>query len=390
MDFDLTEEQLAVSELAARVLGDLSTPERLRVLDRQRTAGGGGDGLEGNGMDRDLWAALADVGLTAIVVPEELGGAGLGLVELCGLLREVGRRTAAVPALATLAGAALPIARHGSETQRRRWLPGIGDGSIVATAAIVEPLGDPRVASLRAERVTDGWRLDGERSNVAAGMIADLFVVPASSPNGTIVALIPADSTGLERIAQRTTSGATEALVRLSGVVVGDDALLGGSPLDGPSHGDAVHREVVDIATVAACAVMAGVSAEAVRLTGDYATQREQFGRPIAAFQAVTQRAADAYVDAQAIELTMLQAAWRLDAGLPADREIAVAKFYAAEAGQRALHAAQHLHGGMGVDRDYPLHRYFLLGKELELFLGGGSRQLLRLGAMLAADGVDR
>jgi alkylation response protein AidB-like acyl-CoA dehydrogenase len=135
---------------------------------------------------------------------------------------------------------------------------------------------------------------------------------------------------------------------------------------------------------------MAGVAAEAVRLTGEYTTARHQFGKPLASLQAVTQRAGDAYVDAQAIELTMTQAAWRLSAGLDADREVAIAKYWAAAGGQRAIHAAQHLHGGMGVDRDYPLHRYFLLAKQLELYLGGASRQLVRLGAHLADHGAVR
>jgi alkylation response protein AidB-like acyl-CoA dehydrogenase len=135
---------------------------------------------------------------------------------------------------------------------------------------------------------------------------------------------------------------------------------------------------------------MSGVAAEAVRITGEYTVSREQFGRPIATFQAVGQRAADAYVDAQAIRLTMLQAAWRLAAGFPADREVAIAKYWAAAGGQRVVHAAQHLHGGMGVDRDYPLHRYFLLAKQLELTLGGATRQLADLGRMLADQGATR
>ena len=135
---------------------------------------------------------------------------------------------------------------------------------------------------------------------------------------------------------------------------------------------------------------MAGLAAEAVRITGEYTTSREQFGRPIATFQAVGQRAADAYVDAQAIRLTMLQAAWRLANDAPADREVAVAKYYASLGGHRVVHAAAHLHGGMGVDRDYPLHRYFLLAKQLELTLGGASRQLVALGGILAAEGSQR
>jgi acyl-CoA dehydrogenase len=176
-----------------------------------------------------------------------------------------------------------------------------------------------------------------------------------------------------------------EALLVLDGVAVGADAVLG--PLD--AAGTAL-AWLVEHATVALCAVTAGVCAEAVRLTGEYTTGREQFGRPIATFQAVGQRAADAYVDAQAVRLTMLQAAWRLSAGMPAAREVAVAKYWAAAGGQRVVHAASHLHGGVGVDRDYPLHRYFLLAKQLELSLGGARRQLVRLGGLLAAEGAGR
>jgi alkylation response protein AidB-like acyl-CoA dehydrogenase len=131
-----------------------------------------------------------------------------------------------------------------------------------------------------------------------------------------------------------------------------------------------------------------GVCAEAVRLTAEYTKTREQFGRPIATFQAVGQRAADAFIDTEAVRLTAWQAVWRLSAGLPAEEQVAVAKFWTAEGGQRVVHAAQHLHGGMGVDRDYPLHRYFLWAKQLELGLGGGTRSLLDLGARIAEEPV--
>jgi alkylation response protein AidB-like acyl-CoA dehydrogenase len=133
---------------------------------------------------------------------------------------------------------------------------------------------------------------------------------------------------------------------------------------------------------------MVGVCEEALRLTAEYTKTREQFGRVIASFQAVGQRAAEAYIDTEAIRLTAIQAAWRLASGLPAAEEVAVAKFWAADGGQRVVHAAQHLHGGMGVDRDYPLHRYFLWAKQLELTLGGATTQLRHLGALLASEPV--
>jgi alkylation response protein AidB-like acyl-CoA dehydrogenase len=145
---------------------------------------------------------------------------------------------------------------------------------------------------------------------------------------------------------------------------------------------------IVERATAAVCATMAGVAETAVRMTAEYTKTREQFDRLIATFQAVGQRAADAYIDAEAIRLTAWQAAWRLDTGLPAAAEVAVAKFWAADGGQRVVHAAQHLHGGVGVDRDYPLHRYFLWAKHLELTLGGATAQLLNLGSLLAHEPV--
>lgn len=375
MEFDLTPEQAAVEQLAHQLLGDLSTPDALRRVERDTT----------DRMDRKLWSAMADAGLLSLVIPAAQGGAGLGVVELCLLLREVGRRTAAVPAFASLALGALPIALLGTEPQRQSLLPDIAAGSTILTAALVDPLGDPLSPDVRAVPSDGGWRLDGRRTNVPAGTLADVVLVPASTGDGTAVFVVRADRGGVRRVAQATTSGTPEALVELDGV-----HLEAGDRLGTDSSSGAVLGAMVDLATVASCAVMAGATAEAVRLTGEYTTDRHQFGRAIASFQAVTQRAADAWVDAQAIELTMLQGAWRLDAGLPADREIAVAKFFAAEAGQRAVHAAQHLHGGTGVDRDYPLHRYFLLAKQHELYLGGASRQLLRLGALLAAQGPSR
>ena len=142
---------------------------------------------------------------------------------------------------------------------------------------------------------------------------------------------------------------------------------------------------MIDRVTAGLCATQAGVSAAALRLTATYTTERHQFGSPIATFQAVAQRAADAYIDTQGIQFTAWQAAWRLDEGLDAADELDIAKFWAAEAGSRVADAAQHLHGGIGVDTDYPLHRYYRLAKHLELTLGGRTERLRRLGARMAA-----
>jgi len=169
----------------------------------------------------------------------------------------------------------------------------------------------------------------------------------------------------------------------LDGVRVGASDVLAG-----PESGADVLRWMIERATVGLCAVQLGVTEKALRMTAEYTTTRIQFDRPIAHFQAVAQRAADAYIDVEGIRLTLWQAAYLLDAGRPAATEVEVAKFWASDGGHRVAHAAAPLHGGVGVDVDYPLHRYFLWAKKIELSLGASTQQLLRIGRSLAAQPV--
>ena len=373
MDFSFTEEQEAVRELADRIFTDLSTQERLRAIE---TSG------EPDRFDAKLWSELAAAGLLGIALPESVGGAGLGFVET-GLLAEAAGRTAAyVPVVETLAAAAPAIAAFGSDEQIQRWLPGVVAGDTVVTTALVELGGVPGAPSVVAEPDGDGWRLTGVKACVPSGTTAAAALVPARiEPDGVAVFLVPLDAGGVTVERQVANNGVSEGLVTLSGVQVGSDGLLGT-----PEQGPAIIAWLVDRTTTALALCEAGATAAALALVSAYTKEREQFGKAIATFQAVGQRAADAYVDAEAIRLTAWQAAWRIAEGLPADKEIAVAKFWAADGGQRVVHAAVHLHGGVGVDREYPLHRLFLNTKHIELTLGGATDQLLRLGAQLAAE----
>ena len=174
-----------------------------------------------------------------------------------------------------------------------------------------------------------------------------------------------------------TTSRAPESAVALRGA---EAELLGSA-----EHGAEIVAWIVLRATAALCAAAAGVTQEALRLTAEYTKTRKQFDQPIATFQAVAQRAADAFIDTEAVRLTALQAAWRIDQGLPADAAVAAAKVWAAQGGSRVTRAAQHLHGGVGVDREYPLHRYYTTARQLELTLGGATAQLRSLGKLIAA-----
>ncbi|GAC1315261.1 MAG: acyl-CoA dehydrogenase family protein [Acidimicrobiales bacterium] len=369
MDFSLTDEYQAVHDLAGQIFSGQLTAERFKALGDDR-------------FDRALWGELARAGLLGISLPTEHGGAGLSFLATILVLEQAGRHAAPVPLLPTLVLGALPIARFGTTDQQARILPGVADGSVVVTAALLEPGIDPRMPAARAAQNGTGWLISGSKTCVMAGPLADYLLVPAATGQGTMgLFVVDARADGVTIKPLKTTSGSPEARVAFELVSVESGDVIG------TRTGGA---EIVDWitlhATAALCAQMAGVAKQAVTLTAEYAKTREQFDRPIATFQAVAQRLADAYIDAEGIALTSRQAAWRLAEGMDAAEHVAIAKFWAADAGQRVVHAAQHVHGGMGVDRDYPLHRYFLLAKQLELTLGGSTAQLLKLGRMLAAE----
>jgi 3-oxocholest-4-en-26-oyl-CoA dehydrogenase beta subunit len=369
MDFSYSDEQQSIIDLAKRLFGERSTHERQRAIER---AGG-------PRFDRELWSEVAKAGLLGIAIPEPYGGAGLGFLEVSAIVEQVGRTTAPVPLLETLVLGALPIAEFGSEAQKKSILPRVVSGEAILTAALVEPEADPLSPTTKATRTGGAWRLDGIKICVPAGQIADRILVPAATGSGVGVFVVDARAGGLKIDSLETTSGQPEARVELKGVRVEDADLLGDA-----NGGARVVGWTIQRATSALCSLALGVCEEALRLTAEYTKTREQFGVALASFQAVGHRAADAYVDTEGIRLTSWQAAWRIACGLPADAAIAVAKFWAADAGQRIVHAAQHLHGGIGVDRDYPLHRYFLYAKQLELTLGGATHHLRNLGRMLA------
>jgi len=376
VNFTQNESQRELAALTRTILGDL-TPERLAGADA------GGDRF-----DPPLWASLAGAGVLAAGLPEAVGGAGLGLLEQCSVLTELGRAVAPVPYLASIVLGASAVAAFGTPGQRRRWAAPAGRGELILTAALAEEDGDdPRAPSARAEPVKGdreaggGWRLSGVKTAVPAAPLAALLLVPAAVPDGAAVFLVSPGDDGVTVERQLVTGGDGAGRITLAGVRLRDDRVLGG-----PAPGRDAVEWLVTRATVGLCALQLGVLERALELTSAYARDRVQFGRPIGSFQAVTQRLADAYIDVEAVRLTMWQAAWRLAAGLPAGAEAATAKFWAADAGHRVAHTAVHVHGGVGVDMDYPLHRYFTAATRAEFALGGATSQLRRIGAALARD----
>jgi 3-oxocholest-4-en-26-oyl-CoA dehydrogenase beta subunit len=368
MDFVLTEQQEAVRDLAGQIFEGLATTERIKAVE-----------ATDDRVDRQLWQELARANLLGLALPEEVGGSGLGILELCALLEQQGRRVAPVPLLATLVMAALPIAEFGTAEQRSAWLPRVVSGDVMLTAALSEP-GDgwPGWPSTSASvSARGGWQVSGTRLSVPAAHVAARVLVPARlddesvglflvDPTGPGVGLTRAETTNREIVAHLSLDGAPGDLL--------GDGLAGSRVMDW-----LMQRVLVGV-----CALQVGVAEEAVRLAATYTSGRRQFGKPLSTFQGVALRAADAFIDTEAIRVTMWQAAWRLAIGDDAGTEVEVAKWWAADAGQRIVHATQHLHGGLGADIDYPIHRYFLWGKQLEALLGGAGYHLARLGHHLA------
>jgi len=359
MDFGLTEEQAELAGLTRKILAGRDAP----------------------------WGDLAAAGVLAAGLPPALGGAGLGLLEQCSVLIELGRAVSDVPYLASIVLGAGALASFGTAGQREQWAAAAGRGSVVLTAALAEEGGDdPRVPSAQAERADGRWVLSGVKTAVDAAPEADLFLVPCASPGGVLVFLVTPSDAGVSVEPQQLTDLAPAGRLVLEDVVLDDDRVLAG---DG--QGAEVADWLVARATVGLCAVQAGVLERALELTAEYAKNRVAFGRPIGSFQAVTQRLADAYLDVEAVRLTMWQAAWRLAAGdagasgaSGVDAAVATAKFWAAEAGHRVAHTAVHVHGGIGIDVTYPVHRFFVAAKRYEFALGGATAQLLRIGDALA------
>ncbi|MFJ9625306.1 acyl-CoA dehydrogenase family protein [Streptomyces sp. NPDC101181] len=384
MDFTPSEEQSAARGLAARIFGDRSTHERLSAA--------------GTGTDAALWKELCVAGLPAAV--EDVGLLGLVL-----LLEEQGRTTAQVPLAATCVYGVLAVAAHGTAEQRERLLPGLGDGTAVATGAL-PARGGVRAAENGALYGAVPWVpwLRDATHVLVADVDRALWLVEAGAPGVTAE---PVETTAPWSAGRLALDGVRGE--RLGDGVGGEcqaDAVRGwlrgdtttGKPphteprepsCTGPvrpvRHGPDAYAAVLAAARIAFAGLQAGVCAGALARAVHHTVTREQFGRPLSTNQGVLLRAADAHMDTEAIRVTAYEAAWRYDEGLDHAAQALTAAWWASEAGRRVVHAVQHLHGGTGADLDHPVHRHFLWGRQLDAYLGCGGEVLEELGLLLAA-----
>jgi alkylation response protein AidB-like acyl-CoA dehydrogenase len=362
MDFTTTEAAEDLGGLARTITESVCTPERQREL----------DGLEER-FDSVLWAKLKDADILSTTAPEAVGGGGFGALEQVAVLVALGRQMAAVPYLESAVLAAGALAEFGSEELRRAWAVPAINGEKIVTVALDGDMGEGPV---QGTADGDAYRLTGTRTQVFYGPVADAFLVPAETDSGTKVFVVAKDDAGVSVTPLNTTGHGSIGHLQCHGVELGADRIIGGED---------VVSWLITYTALGRSAFQLGVLERALELTAEYAREREQFDRPIGSFQAVSSRLADAYIDIKGLRLTVTQAAWRLSEDLPADVDVSTAAFWAAEAGHRVAHTAVHVHGGVGIDTDHPVHRYFLAAKQTEFAVGGATGQLLRIGRDLAS-----
>jgi alkylation response protein AidB-like acyl-CoA dehydrogenase len=366
MDFQLSEEQIEVQNLARQILSDQCDNEQLRAFDDAPLR-----------FNKKLWADLAEAGLLGVALDEQFGGMGFDFSTLCLFIEEVGRTAAPVPVVPVLVSAALALQKHGSEAAKKALLPAVASGEKLLTAALIEPGNeDPTTAYTLAVETSGQWQLNGEKTCVPMAEAADHILLSAHVDSGVAVFAVERNATGVVLEAQIPTAGENQYHLTLDNV----SAKLVAEGEDAQNF----LRDAQLYSMAAFCAQAVGVTDKMMRLTASYTSEREQFGVKIATFQAVGQRAADCYIDVECLRLVTQQAVYRLASGADASEEVMIAKIWAGDACHRVSHAAQHLHGGMGVDRDYELWRYCLWAKHIELSLGSSAELIEKLGDSLA------
>ena len=338
MDFDLTATQQAVADVVTSV------------------------------SEREMsWDALVSGGVTALAVPERLGGDGVGLQEVATVLTEIGRHGAITPALATLGFGVLPLLDLASDEQQDRFLAGVANGGVL-TAALNEP--GAALPDRPSTTFADG-RLSGTKVGVGYAAQADWILVTADSA----VVVVSAKAKGVEAVQTPTSNGSEEYTVTFADVAVGDSDVLAG----------ATASRVNQLVLAAVGAYADGLVAGALRLTADYVANRKQFGKPLSTFQTVAAQLAEVYIASRTIDLVAKSVAWGLsERGGSAPQvqdDLDVLGYWITSQAPPVMQICHHLHGGMGMDITYPMHRYYSTIKDLSRLLGGPSHRLDLVGA---------
>ncbi len=362
MDLSLNEEQELLQTSARDFLAANCPTTHVREMEEDAT-----------GYSEALWKEIADLGWAGLMFPEEYGGAGYGFVELCVLMEECGRALLPSPFHSTVLTFGLPILFGGSDAQKQRCLPAIAAGTMLGTFALTEPSAtfEPSGVSVRAEARNGGYVINGTKLFVLNAHTADELLVAVRTnddggpESGISLLLVPSDASGIETTALSTIASDRQFEVTFTNVEVGADALVGELNQAWP-----IIKKTIDHAAIAKCMEMVGMAQVAFDMSVDYAKNRVQFGRPIGTFQAIKHKCADMVIDVDGSRFISYRAAWMLNEGLEAPKEVAMAKSWTSDSCRRVCAQAHQIHGGIGFTKEYDLQLYFRRAKNGEVFYG--------------------
>lgn len=359
MDFQLTEEQRAFADMAQSLFADYCSDDQLRAHD-----------LSGLPFQQQLWQQCVAAGLHSIVVPEAEGGLGLGMTELMAVLEQQGQALALVPLWEQQLGAAT-LARFGSGAAKAAVADLLeGEPLALSLAGLAQSHGN----ALQLLRRVDGWVLEGSSSAVPLAGVAGHALLAAEADGQPRLVWLDLNAAGVTRTAGQSQHHQDIADLHCKAVALADEAVLA----------PAASAWLEPRAIAALAALQVGVTGQQLRRTVQYVSERKQFDRVIGSFQLVAGQMADGHIALEALKSALWQLVYRIDAGQGCKPQAHGVRALANDAGHRVGHMAQHVHGGMGVDVTYPIHRFLYWSRALAVALGGTEHHLAALGDWLA------
>lgn len=366
MDFSYSEMQIEIKNLAHKMLTELATVEHLKAQEQQ-----------GPYLDEKIWQQCMDAGLHSAALPEEYGGLGMDFHAVTLVCEALGQSVAMIPFISCIASTTLPLLSHKKDAVVNQLIRDVAAGKTLVTTALIEPGNEePSSPFTSAAQVNGQWQLTGSKHCVPYAAQSSRVLLFAKASGQLWAGLVETSAAGVTLKPQLVTTGEPQYLLELNS-----------APAHCVAEGEAAQRllQMVSAMTMAACCAMSvGVADKMMHLTGQYTTERIQFGVPVATFQAAAHRLANTYIDVECLKINAQKAASDVAEGIYDSDAIHMAKIWCGDVMHRTSHAAQHLHGGMGIDRDYHLFRYCLWAKQLEMILGNSRTHLEIFGEHLA------
>jgi len=367
VDFGLNEQQEMMQTLAKDFLAAEYPDKVLKTMVKDE-----------KGYTPGLWKKMQEMNLMGLSLPEQYGGVG-DFLDLIVVLEEMGRVCFLSPYFATVALAGAVLIEAATDEQKSPYLTAIAEGKKIFTVAITEKSGKYTPDAIQTKAAAQGtdYLLKGSKLFVPDAQNADYIICAArtsDAQDAVTLFVVPADSSGLTITPLLTIGGDKQAEVVLDNVKVSADNILGGVNYAWPAVEKALQR-----ANTARCAEMVGMAEQALKLTLDYAKERIAFGHPIGAFQAIQHRCADMFIDVESSRFATYQAAWRINSGLPAAKEVTIAKAWVSQASRRVMASAHQVHGAIGFTEDHILHYYTKRARSYEFSFGGADAQLEKL-----------